>query len=85
MDPVLLHAPGVVDKKETRELLMRESAIAETFRYFDKLDIVIVGIGAIVPKVNSMLVDSGYVSGAELKLSETGRGCGRCFLLLHQR
>ncbi len=50
VDPMLLHAPGVVDKKETRELLMRESAIAETFRHFDKLDIVIVGIGAIVPK-----------------------------------
>ena len=78
-DPVLLHAPGVVDKKETRELLIRESAIAETFRYFDKLDIVIVGIGAIVPKVNSMLVGSGYVSGAELKLLKRGGAVGDVF------
>ena len=78
-DPVLLHAPGVVDKKETRELLMRESAIAETFSYFDKLDIVIVGIGAIVPKVNSMLIGSGYVSGAELKLLKRGGAVGDVF------
>ncbi len=78
-DSVLLHAPGVVDKKETRELLMRESAIAETFKYFDKLDIVIVGIGAIVPKVNSMLVGSGYVSGAELKLLKRGGAVGDVF------
>jgi deoxyribonucleoside regulator len=78
-DPVLLHAPGVVDKKETRELLMRESAIVETFRYFDKLDIVIVGIGAIVPKVNSMLVGSGYVSDAELKLLKRSGAVGDVF------
>jgi DNA-binding transcriptional regulator LsrR (DeoR family) len=67
VEPVLLHAPGVVDKKETRELLMRESAIAETFKHFDELDVVIVGIGAIVPEVKSMLIASGYVPRAELK------------------
>jgi DNA-binding transcriptional regulator LsrR (DeoR family) len=79
VEAVLLHAPGVVDKKETRELLMRESAIAETFRYFDKLDIVIVGIGAIVPAVNSMLIDSGYVSGAELKSLRRAGAVGDVF------
>ena len=78
-EPVLLYAPGVVDNKETRELLMRESAIADTFRYFDKLDIVVVGIGAIVPKVNSMLIGSGYVSGAELKLLKRGGAVGDVF------
>jgi deoxyribonucleoside regulator len=78
-DPVLLHAPGVVDKKETRELLMRESTIAETFRYFDKLDVVIVGIGAIVPKVNSMLIGSGYVSRAELKSLKRAGAVGDVF------
>ncbi len=34
---------------------MRESTIAETFRYFDKLDIVIVGIGAIVQRLTQCL------------------------------
>jgi deoxyribonucleoside regulator len=79
VDPVLLHAPGVVDKKETRELLMRESAIAETFRHFDKLDIVVVGIGAIVPEVASMLIGSGYVSGTELKSLKRAGAVGDVF------
>jgi len=79
VEPVLLHAPGVVDKKETRELLMRESAIAETFKHFDKLDIVIVGIGAIVPEVKSMLIGSGYVPGSELKSLKRAGAVGDVF------
>jgi deoxyribonucleoside regulator len=79
VDPVLLHAPGIVDKKETRELLMRESAISETFRHFDKLDIVIVGIGAIVPEVRSMLIGSGYVGGTELKSLKQAGAVGDVF------
>jgi deoxyribonucleoside regulator len=79
VDPMLLHAPGVVDREETRELLMRESAIAQTFKQFDKLDIVIVGVGAIVPQVNSMLVGSGYVSGTELKALKRGGAVGDVF------
>jgi len=79
VDPVLLHAPGVVDKKETRELLMRESAIAETFGHFDKLDIVVVGIGAIVPEVASMLIGSGYVSSTELKSLKRAGAVGDVF------
>jgi DNA-binding transcriptional regulator LsrR (DeoR family) len=79
VEPVLLHAPGIVDKKETRELLMRESTISETFRHFDKLDIVIVGIGAIVPEVRSMLIGSGYVAGAELKSLKQAGAVGDVF------
>ena len=79
VEPVLLHAPGVVDKKETRELLMRESTIAETFKHFDELDIVIVGIGAIVPEVRSMLIGSGYVPGAELKALKRAGAVGDVF------
>ncbi len=79
VEPMLLHAPGVVDKKETRELLMRESAIADTFRHFDKLDIVIVGVGAILPQVNSTLIGSGYVSGAELKSLKRAGAVGDVF------
>lgn len=79
VDPVLLHAPGVVDKKETRELLMRESTIVETFGHFDKLDIVVVGIGAIVPEVASMLIGSGYVSSTELKSLKRAGAVGDVF------
>ncbi len=77
--PVLLHAPGIVDKKETRELLMRESAIAETFRHYEEIDIAIVGIGSVVPEVRSMLVTSGYVSDAELKSLQRAGAVGDVF------
>jgi deoxyribonucleoside regulator len=79
VDPVLLHAPGVVDKKETRELLMRESSVSETFKHFDKLDVVIVGIGAITPEVRSMLIGSGYVPAAELKSLKQSGAVGDVF------
>lgn len=64
--PILLHAPGIVDNERTRKLLMEESTIADTMRYFDMIDIAIVGIGAIVPEIQSTLISSGYVSAAEL-------------------
>jgi len=79
VDPVLLHAPGVVDKKETRELLMVESSVSETFKHFDKLDVVIVGIGAIMPEVRSMLIGSGYVPAAELKSLKQSGAVGDVF------
>lgn len=79
VDPVLLHAPGIVDKKETRELLMRESVIAETFRHYEEIDIAIVGIGCIVPEVQSMLVSSGYFSEAELKALQRAGAVGDVF------
>jgi hypothetical protein len=47
VQPVLLHAPGIVDDRRTRELLMRDSNIRDTFKYFGELDLAIVGIGAI--------------------------------------
>ncbi len=56
-----------------------ESAIAETFGHFDKLDIVVVGIGAIVPEVASMLIGSGYVSSTELKSLKRAGAVGDVF------
>lgn len=79
VDPVLLHAPGIVDKRETRELLMRESAIVETFRHYDEIDIAIVGIGAIGSKAQSTLIDSGYVSDAELASLQRAGAVGDVF------
>jgi deoxyribonucleoside regulator len=79
VDPVLLHAPGIVDKRRTRELLMQESAIAETFRHYDEIDIAIVGIGSIVTKAQSMLISSGYVSGSELQSLQRAGAVGDVF------
>lgn len=79
VDPVLLHAPGIVDKRETRTLLMRESAIVETFRHYDEIDIAIVGIGTIAGETQSTLIDSGYVSDGELASLQRAGAVGDVF------
>jgi deoxyribonucleoside regulator len=79
VDPVLLHAPGIVDKRATRELLMQESAIAETFRHYDEIDIAIVGVGSIVSRAQSTLIDSGYIAAAELKSLQRAGAVGDVF------
>jgi deoxyribonucleoside regulator len=79
VQPILLHAPGIVDHRRTRELLMRESAVIETFRYFGELDLAIIGIGAIKPAIQSTLVSSGYVSAAELRSLKHAGAVGDVF------
>jgi DNA-binding transcriptional regulator LsrR (DeoR family) len=79
VQPILLHAPGIVDNRRTRELLMRESAVMDTFRYFGKLDLAIVGIGAIRPSIQSTLLRSGYVSGPELMSLKRAGAVGDVF------
>jgi len=73
VEPVLLHAPGIVDTPETRDILLKESAIADTFRHFDAIDIAVVGIGSLVPDRSSTLIASGYIDADELEtLIEAG-------------
>jgi DNA-binding transcriptional regulator LsrR (DeoR family) len=79
VEPVLLHAPGIVDTPETRQLLMRDSTIAETFRLYEKIDLAIVGIGAVSDNVRSTLVDSGYVSDPELESLRKAGAVGDVF------
>jgi DNA-binding transcriptional regulator LsrR (DeoR family) len=77
--PVLLHAPGIVDNKETRELLLKESAILDTFRHFDSIDIAVVGIGALVPVESSTLLASGYVPRRDLETLKRAGAVGDVF------
>lgn len=79
VQPILLHAPGIVDNRRTHELLMRESAVVDTFKYFGELDLAIVGIGAVKPAIRSTLVSSGYVSTAELKSLKRAGAVGDIF------
>ena len=79
MQPILLHAPGIVDNKRTRELLMRDSNIRDTFKYYGELDLAIVGIGAIRPAIQSMLITSGYISGTELRSLKGAGAVGDVF------
>lgn len=68
--PIVLHAPGIVDKKETRDLLVDESSIGAVFSEFHNIDIAIVGIGSLLPQRASALLDSGYISNAEAEALE---------------
>jgi deoxyribonucleoside regulator len=79
VQPVLLHAPGIVDNRRTRELLMRESTVVDTLKYFSKLDLAIVGIGAIKPTIQSTLLRSGYVSATELASLKRAGAVGDVF------
>jgi deoxyribonucleoside regulator len=67
VQPILLHAPGIVDDRRTRELLFRESSVRETFQYFSQLDLAIIGIGALKPQIQSTLISSEYISPQQLK------------------
>jgi len=67
VEPILLHAPGIVDEPATRDVLLKESAIAETFRHFDSIDIAIVGIGSLMPALSSTLISSGYIGVGEIE------------------
>ncbi len=55
---------------------MRESAIRATFQYFRQIDLAIVGIGSLIPPTRSMLVDSGYLTAAELRALQRGGAVG---------
>lgn len=77
--PLLLHAPGIVDKPTTRDMLLRESAIKASFRHFKHIDVAIVGIGSLLPSVRSMLVESGYVSPTELASLKRAGAVGDVF------
>lgn len=79
VEPVLLHAPGIVDRKETRDLLLQESSIAETFRHFGKIDLAIVGIGSVAPGGRSTLANSGYLSSTELEALRCAGAVGDVF------
>ncbi|MFQ5774551.1 MAG: sugar-binding transcriptional regulator [Kiloniellaceae bacterium] len=79
VDPVLLHAPGIVDNKETRDLLLKESSILDTFRHFDSIDIAIVGIGSLVPVESSTLLASGYIPRADLDTLKAAGAVGDVF------
>ncbi|WGR93083.1 hypothetical protein MTX20_35630 [Bradyrhizobium sp. ISRA435] len=69
----------IVDNSRTRELLMRDSNIRDTFRYYGELDLAIVGIGAIRPAIQSMLIASGYISATELKSLKRAGAVGDVF------
>ena len=74
VEPHLIYAPAIVESPKLRDLLLNELSIKETFDFFDKIDIALVGIGAIFPKVTSSFIETGSFSEDDfekLKASNT--------------
>lgn len=46
VEPYLLHAPTIVDRPETRMALMQETALKQVFKMYQKINIMVAGIGA---------------------------------------
>ena len=67
VNPHLLYAPSIVDTKKMHDMLLGETSIKKTFDYFSKLNIAMVGIGAMYPRVISTLVKTGHISGNDLE------------------
>ncbi|MCL5985095.1 MAG: sugar-binding transcriptional regulator [Actinobacteria bacterium] len=68
VEPHLLYAPALVDSKEMRDLLIKDSNIKRTFDYFENITIALVGIGTLSPKIHSTLVESGHLSERDVKI-----------------
>ena len=64
--PVLLPAPAVVGSVKARDILLRDQFVAETTSLFSRMDMALVGIGALEP--SKALASSGNIfSSQELK------------------
>lgn len=59
-EALLLHAPAMVTRIQTKNELMQEESIASTLALAKKVDMAICGIGA--PVIDSSIIKSGYFS-----------------------
>ncbi len=65
-----LYAPAIVDNREAREILLKETTIRSTMEKFGDINIAVVGIGGMRPKPTTMLYRDGYITADELKSAE---------------
>jgi len=80
--PVLLQSPAVVGSAEAQRVLARDTAVQEASALFEKLDVALVGIGAMEP--SRMLAASGNIFSRDeraeiLRLGAVGDICFRYF------
>jgi len=65
VEPYLLHAPTLVDRPETRDALMKESSFQQIFKIYQKINILIAGIGAFLP---GRFVGTRHIDPSELEM-----------------
>jgi DNA-binding transcriptional regulator LsrR (DeoR family) len=66
VEPHLLYAPAILDSKELYGLLLKEKSIKQTFDYFGKITIALVGIGSMYPRIISTLINTGHIGEEDL-------------------
>jgi len=79
VEPHLIYAPAVVESSKLRDLLLNEPSIRETFKFFNKINIAITGIGAIFPKVTSSFIETGSLGDKDLEKLKINKAVGDVF------
>ena len=76
VEPNLIYAPAIVESPKLRDLLLNEPSIKATFNFFNKIDIALVGIGAIFPKVTSSFIETGSFNEDDFEKLKSGDTVG---------
>jgi len=79
VEPHLIYAPAIVESQKLHDLLLEESSIKKTLDYFDTINIALVGIGALYPKVTSSLIETDVLSEKDLETLKTSKAVGDVF------
>ena len=79
VEPHLLYAPAILDSKELHDMLLNEKSIRSTFEYFDRISVLITGIGSIFPKVFSSFISTGQISSEEFEELKAKEAVGDVF------
>jgi len=79
VEPHLIYAPAIVESPELHDMLLNEPSIKETFNFFNKINVALVGIGAIFPKVTSSFIETGSLNSDDLEKLKLNHAVGDVF------
>lgn len=63
----LLYAPAIADKPESRRIIMSQAGVRQTTQYYDRLTVVLVGLGLVELTEDNMEYRLGYFTEAEFR------------------
>ncbi|MCL6088513.1 MAG: sugar-binding transcriptional regulator, partial [Actinobacteria bacterium] len=78
-EPHLIYAPAIVESPKLRDLLLNEPSLKETFKFFNKINIALTGIGSIFPRVTSSFIETGSLSSNDLEKLKINKTVGDVF------
>lgn len=78
-EPHLIYAPAIVESPKLRDLLLNEPSLKETFKFFNKINIALTGIGSIFPRVTSSFIETGSLISNDLEKLKINKTVGDVF------